>query len=403
MSLTILDPSMINKYPTGVGAYCLGGCDPVNSFSLDSCMPAPVCKNIDTKFGNATQDRLITTTSYLGDASTADWVYEGTPLYTSDAMLLTMAEDTVGTLVASADYVWYGKITAIMSTGRGQGVVTAFILLSDVKDEIDYEFVGVELETAQTNYYYQGIPNYTHSTNISLSDTFANYHNYTIDWTPDAVTWYVDGQVGRVLNKSSTWNATANQYYFPQTPARVQLSIWPGGLASNAPGTIEWAGGEIDWSSQYMQPQGYYYASFKEVSITCYDPPSGANINGNTSYQYTNDAGTNSSVEITDKGTKMGNFQDTGLNPDPSATASASTASGTADSVPGLSGAGSGNNGLQGASGAGAVSNPSSTSVSGFSQGGGATSGAVQNLPMQSMISGSLFLGVSIAMGVLLL
>jgi beta-glucanase (GH16 family) len=38
------------------------------------------------------------------------------------------------------------------------GVVTAFILLSDVKDEIDYEFVGADLESAQSNYYFQGIP-----------------------------------------------------------------------------------------------------------------------------------------------------------------------------------------------------------------------------------------------------
>ena len=26
----------------GTGAYCLGGCDPVNSYLLESCMPTPV-------------------------------------------------------------------------------------------------------------------------------------------------------------------------------------------------------------------------------------------------------------------------------------------------------------------------------------------------------------------------
>ena len=74
-------------------------------------------------------------------------------------VLLTMAEGTVGTLLASSTYMWYGNVKATFKTSRGAGVVTAFILLSDVKDEIDYEFVGVELTTAQTNYYYQGIPN----------------------------------------------------------------------------------------------------------------------------------------------------------------------------------------------------------------------------------------------------
>jgi beta-glucanase (GH16 family) len=50
-------------------------------------------------------------------------------------------------------------VTARFKTSRGQGVVTAFILFSDVKDEIDYEFVGSDLDTAQSNYYHQGITN----------------------------------------------------------------------------------------------------------------------------------------------------------------------------------------------------------------------------------------------------
>lgn len=69
-----------------------------------------------------------------------------------------MAPDSVGTLLASTTYMWYGNVQATFKTSRGQGVVTAFILLSDVKDEIDYEFIGVDLEDAQSNYYFQGIP-----------------------------------------------------------------------------------------------------------------------------------------------------------------------------------------------------------------------------------------------------
>ena len=70
-----------------------------------------------------------------------------------------MAKGTVGTLLASTSYVWYGKISATMKSSRGQGVVTAFILLSDVKDEIDFEFIGVALDDVQSNYYWQGLPN----------------------------------------------------------------------------------------------------------------------------------------------------------------------------------------------------------------------------------------------------
>jgi beta-glucanase (GH16 family) len=104
-------------------------------------------------------------TEYLGDATTADWVSSGEPIPYNNNVLLTLAQGTSGTLLASTDYVWYGNVKASFRTSRTQGVVTAFILLSDIKDEIDYEFVGVELNTAQTNYYWQGIPDCEYLTN----------------------------------------------------------------------------------------------------------------------------------------------------------------------------------------------------------------------------------------------
>lgn len=134
----------------------MGGCDPRSSYSLDSCTPAPVCKSNTYTFDSL--DRITPNTEYLGDASATDWVSSGEPLVYDDNLLLTMAPNTVGTLLASSTYMWYGNMKAVMKTSRGQGVVTAFILLSDIKDEIDWEFVGSELETAQSNYYFQGIP-----------------------------------------------------------------------------------------------------------------------------------------------------------------------------------------------------------------------------------------------------
>lgn len=140
----------------GVGAYCLGGCDPISSFDLQSCMAAPVCKSGDFKLDSL--DDVAANTVYLGDASSVNWVSSGKPVtYNGDSLLLTMAPSTVGTLLSSTHYVWYGKISATMTTSQGQGVVTAFILMSDVKDEIDFEFVGEDVSNAQSNYYWQGV------------------------------------------------------------------------------------------------------------------------------------------------------------------------------------------------------------------------------------------------------
>ena len=138
-----------------MGAYCLGGCDPLFSNSLDSCVPAPVCKSQDYQLTSL--DGITANTKYLGDASKSNWVSSGQPIAYQDQVLLTMAQSTVGTLLASTAYVWYGKVSATMKSSRGAGVVSAFILLSDVKDEIDFEFVGADLLSAQSNYYFQGI------------------------------------------------------------------------------------------------------------------------------------------------------------------------------------------------------------------------------------------------------
>ncbi|KAF2767826.1 hypothetical protein EJ03DRAFT_295855 [Teratosphaeria nubilosa] len=368
----------------GVGAYCLGGCDPRYSHDLDSCVAAPTCKSADYKL--TTLDGVSANTEYLGDASSTNWVSSGTPVvYDDNSILLTMAQSTVGTLLMSTHYVWYGKISANLSTSAGAGVVTAFIMMSDVHDEIDFEFVGTDLTHAQSNYYFQGITDYDNEQNLTVSsDTRENMHEYTFDWQPDYITWSIDGTPLRTKYRNETYNSTTQQYHFPQSPARIELSLWPAGLSSNGQGTVDWAGGLVDWSSQYMQ-NGYYYARFAEVTVECYDPPTGfSNNHGSAAYYYTTTAGTNDTVAIGNNNTVLSSFFATGDNPkyNPSASASASgtsaTSSSTPQTVPGISGGGargdSGTSSSDSASAGSDSSSPSSTGTSssgstGFSQG----------------------------------
>ena len=128
------------------------------SNSLDSCVPAPVCNSQDYQLNSL--NGITSNTRYLGDPSSSNWVYSGTPKVFNNEVLLTLSQDgqsASGTLLASTSYVWYGKVTANLTSSRGAGVVSAFILLSDVKDEIDFEFVGTDLSHVQSNYYFQGI------------------------------------------------------------------------------------------------------------------------------------------------------------------------------------------------------------------------------------------------------
>ena len=128
------------------------------STTFDSCVPNPVCKSGTYKFDGLKDVQSIN--DYLGDNSKINWQAQGNPVkYPSGGVALTMAEGTVGTLLASTFYVWYGKICATMSTSQGQGVVTAFIMMSDVKDEIDFEFIGNDNKNGQSNWYSQGVTN----------------------------------------------------------------------------------------------------------------------------------------------------------------------------------------------------------------------------------------------------
>lgn len=190
--------------------------------------------------------------------------------------------------------------------------------------------------TLLTGWLYAG----TNVVNITdISDTYSNFHEYEIDWTPDKITWLVDGVAGRTLKKSDTWNATTNQWDYPQTPARVELSIWPGGDSSNSQYTIDWAGGAIDWDSSDIQNYGYDFATFSSVTIDCYNASSAPGTNTGVSYYYDNVAGTNASVVNGDNATVLASFKGTGTDMDAGAdTSSASSSSSTANTVPGGSG-----------------------------------------------------------------
>lgn len=245
---------------------------------------------------------------------------------------------------------------------------------------------------------------------LDTSDTRVNVHTYTIDWSEDSVIWSIDGKEMRTLKKSDTWNDTTKSYHFPQTPSRVQLSLWPAGLSSNGEGTIEWAGGLVNWdSSEYMQ-NGYYYAMVNDISVECYDSPNGGSGNA---YYYTSRAGTNDTVAMGNNNTVLSSFMATGDNPEagkakPSASQSGNSASASEtkmpESVPGISGGGnaatsnvnpatgeSGDSGSTGGSGSSSGTTDSSSSGSGgssFSQGGG-SSGSGSSSDAPKIVAGS--------------
>ncbi|KJA25634.1 glycoside hydrolase family 16 protein [Hypholoma sublateritium FD-334 SS-4] len=253
----------------GTETFCLGGCNPFASTTLDSCTPEPLCKDSTMTFTD--QSRILTNaTFYDGNVTAYDWtVDKGSVQNSNGALALILTETNGGTRLSSTRFVHYGTITTTLKTGRWGGVVTAFITMSDVKDEIDWEFPGANTTAGQSNYFYQGIIPATTAggTSGGLTDTYSNFHAYTLDWQPDTLTWSIDGTVVRTLQKSDTIDASGVAHY-PTTPARVQLSMWPAGINGTAAGTVEWAGGMIDWADpDYVAAGGQFYALVQSVDI----------------------------------------------------------------------------------------------------------------------------------------
>ena len=158
------------------------------------------------------------------------------------------------------------------------------------------EQISTYSSSIQTDYFGKGnTTSYDRDTTVSVTNPESEFHTYSIDWTPYRIEWLLDGKVVRTLN----YHDAVDGYNYPQTPCKIKIGIWAGGDSSNGEGTIEWAGGETDFSKA---PFNMYIES---VKVTNYYPAS--------SYTYSDKTGAYTSIKLsnTTKGfTSSGVSQD---------------------------------------------------------------------------------------------
>ncbi|KAH3662194.1 hypothetical protein OGAPHI_005442 [Ogataea philodendri] len=168
--------------------------------------------------------------------STPDQIF-----YTDEGLKLTLAKRFDNPSLRSNFYIMFGKIEVLLKAANGTGVISSFYLQSDDLDEVDLEWFGGDGYEVQTNYFSKGnTATYDRGGYHKMDDPRSDYHNYTIDWTSEALTWYVDGQAIRTLTNDSSQG-------YPQSPMYLMMGIWAGGDSSNSQGTIEWAGGSTNY------------------------------------------------------------------------------------------------------------------------------------------------------------
>lgn len=180
--------------------------------------------------------------------------------------------------------MFFGRMEVHLKAAPGTGIVSSVVLLSDVLDEVDWEWLGGKDGDVQTNYYGKGNDAAdTRSATFPVTNAQEEFHNYTIHWTKDSCEWYINGVAVRTLNYA---DALGGENY-PQTPMRVKLGIWAGGDPDNAEGTIEWAGGETDYAG------APYTMTVQKIMIE--------NLNPAESYTYSDETGSYKSIEFDEK------------------------------------------------------------------------------------------------------
>lgn len=162
------------------------------------------------------------------------------------------------TTIQSQFYIFFGRLEVLMKAARGRGVVSSIVIQSETLDEIDFEWVGGDSAHVQTNYFGKGnTTTYDRSGNHAVDDAMDQFHTYTIDWNKEQLQFFIDGSLTRTVN----YNDALGGRNYPQTPATVRLGVWPAGDPGNAPGTIEWAGGEVDYDA------GPYIMTVKQLTV----------------------------------------------------------------------------------------------------------------------------------------
>ncbi|CAG8008732.1 unnamed protein product [Penicillium salamii] len=204
----------------------------------------------------------------------------GTVTTTDLGAKFTISEQGDAPTIESEFYIFFGHVDVKMRAANGTGVVSIWILESDDLDEIDWQISTWDTEV-QTDYFGKGnTTSYDRGTTVTVSTPEETFHTYSIDWTSERIEWLLDGEVVRTLEYADALSG-AN---YPQTPMRIRIGIWAGGDPDNSEGTIEWAGGETDYST----PMSMYVES---VDIINYTPAS--------AYKYTDKTGAYTSIKAT--------------------------------------------------------------------------------------------------------
>lgn len=215
---------------SSVNAQTFTNCNPLKK----SCPADPALGTSHSWTFNQTLD------DHIWDAS------NGHVDFTDEGAQLSIKEKLQSPTLQSKFYIFFGVVESHIKMAKGGGIVSSVVLQSDDLDEIDWEWVGYNTTGVQSNYYGKGnASSYGRGGYHYVPNADTEFHNYTTYWTKDKIEWWIDQELVRTLNYEDALEGRN----FPQTPSNVRYGIWPAGDSGNAKGTIDWAGGVVDYDA----------------------------------------------------------------------------------------------------------------------------------------------------------
>lgn len=257
----------------------------VSAQTFTDCNPLERDCGADAAFGSE-----AISCNLLEGACDAFHELDGTEVeYTSEGAIFSIERVTNAPTIATDKYIFFGRVDVEIQAAPGQGIVTSAVLQSDCLDEIDWEWVGGDDLQVQTNYFSKGdTSTYDRGAYHPVDNPLTSFHTYTIDWTPEAVNWIIDGAVVRTL----TYADARGGETFPQTPMQIKLGTWVAGRDDAPQGTVDWAGGLTDFD------EAPFRAVYRSISIVDYAGGSGPAEGAVREYIYGDRTGTWESIEV---------------------------------------------------------------------------------------------------------
>lgn len=264
-----------SQYLPAVAALCAT----VAAQTWTSCNPLNATCPPDTALGN--KNYSINFIDY--EMSSKVWnTTAGQVAYGNDGAEFIISQRGDSPTVQTDFYIFFGTVECIFKAATGQGIVSSIVIESNDLDEIDWEWIGGNNTHVQTNYFGKGnTTSYDRAKWHPVNDPQEYFHNYTTEWTPQAINFFIDSNLVRTLEYADA-NGGAN---FPQTPSNVRLGIWAGGDPKNNKYTIEWAGGEVDYND------APFTMTVQSIRISDY-------TTGATQYQYEGHSGSYQSIKL---------------------------------------------------------------------------------------------------------